>query len=89
MSNTAPASQRGRQRPLPFLDTLSTVAERTIGRRGQHPLDDEARLGHMVGRREEASDASSRQETETDDVYGDLPVLREHQYGAAIISSQV
>lgn len=60
--------------------------KRTIEPRGPHHIGDEERWNHSGGASVNTSDTSRRQEIETDDVYGDLPVLREHQYGDIMAS---
>lgn len=49
--------------------------------RGEEPQDS------LVVGSVETSNISTSQEEQADDMYGNLPVLREHQYGSTITST--
>lgn len=59
-----------------------------VGRRRQHHIHDETGQGPVVTGTESASDTGRRQDTRAEEVYGNLPVLQEHQYGEAVVSKQ-
>lgn len=89
MSEAPSASRRGKQPHVVFLKTLDTITEHTIEPLERYHVENNERKDLLVESGVHVLGTDSRQEKQLDDMYGDLPVLREHQYGDAPASRLV